>query len=238
MFVLAGGLGTRIAPVLGDVPKLLAPVSGRPYLAYLLEWLWRFGARRIVLGLGHRANAVIDYLERTAMSRGDRSVEAVVEPQPLGTAGAIRLARHRLQSDPALIINGDSFVDANLCQFLAHHRRAGADATLLCTEVDDAGRYGRVVLNQAGRIKGFMEKDPDFRGSSPVSAGVYLFSRQFLDTIAGSGGASLERDVFACAPSGSLAAYTGRFEFIDIGTPETLARAGEVIGSAASSELS
>ena len=235
VFVIAGGLGTRIAPVLVDVPKLLAPISGRPYLAYLLEWLWSFDARRIVLGLGHQATAVIDYLDRTAISRGDHSVETVVEPRPLGTAGAIRLARDRLQSAPVLIMNGDSFVNANLCLFLRHHRSTRADATLLCTEVDDAGRYGKIVLDRSGRIEAFVEKDPGFHGNGPVNAGVYLFSAKFLDSIASSGGASLERDVFASAPSRSLAAYTGRFEFIDIGTPESLALAGEVIGRAARS---
>ncbi len=63
IFILAGGLGTRIRPVLGDLPKILAPILGRPYLAYLLDWLERFGARRVVLGLGHRAQAVVEYLE-------------------------------------------------------------------------------------------------------------------------------------------------------------------------------
>jgi NDP-sugar pyrophosphorylase family protein len=236
IFVIAGGLGTRIAPVLGDVPKLLAPISGRPYLDYLVEWLCRFGARRIVLGLGHHATAVTDYLDRTAMSLRDCAVEVIVEPRPLGTAGAIRFAGRRLQTDPVLIMNGDSFVDANLCQFLDHHRRAGADATLLCTEVEDAGRFGRVVLDRTGRIEGFMEKDSSFHESSPISAGVYLFSKKFLEMIAGSAGASLERDIFAQASAGSLAAYAGRFKFVDIGTPESLAFAGRVIGKAAESE--
>ena len=64
VLVIAGGLGTRIQSALGDTPKLLAPIGGRPYLAYLLDWLRRFGAKRIVLGLGHRAQAVIDFLDR------------------------------------------------------------------------------------------------------------------------------------------------------------------------------
>lgn len=214
----------------------MAPISGRPYLAYLLEWLGRFGARRIVLGLGHQASAVIAYLNKTAMSRGDHPVEAIVEPRPLGTAGAIRFARGSLRTDPVLIMNGDSFVDADLCRFLEHHRHAGADATLLCTEVDDAGRYGRVMLDHEGRITGFVEKDFSFHGTSPVNAGVYLFSGRFLDMIVSRGATSLEREVFGNAPSGSLAAYTGRFEFIDIGTPKSLALAGKVIRETARSK--
>ena len=231
VFVIAGGLGTRIGPVLGNVPKLLAPISGRPYLAYLLDWLRRFGALRIVLGLGHQAQAVVEFLSRNVASYDGLTVETVIEPRPLGTAGAIRFARRSLRTDPVLIMNGDSFAGADLCEFVAHHRRAKSKATLLCAEVDDAGRYGRVELDNAGRIRGFIEKDPDFHARSPISAGVYLFSAAMLDMIAGGNASSLEHEVFASAPAGLLDAFTGRFAFIDIGTPESLARAEQIIGS-------
>jgi NDP-sugar pyrophosphorylase family protein len=230
VFVIAGGLGTRMGTVLGNVPKLLAPISGRPYLAYLMDWLRRFGAARIVLGLGHQAQAVVDFLSRDVAAWEGLTVETVIEPQPLGTAGAVRFARQNLRTDPVLIMNGDSFAGANLCEFVRHHRRAHAVATLLCAEVDDAGRYGRVNLEKSGRIRGFVEKDPDFHGKSSISAGVYLFSAALLDQIAAGNASSLEREVFGRAPAGSLDAFTGRFAFIDIGTPESLARAGEVIG--------
>jgi NDP-sugar pyrophosphorylase family protein len=228
VLVIAGGLGTRIQPILGDTPKLLAPIGGRPYLAYLLDWLRDFGAKRIVLSLGHRAQAVVDFLDRHKSSYEDQSVVTVTEPRPLGTAGAIRFARPNLRTDPVLVMNGDSFVDADLCAFVAHHRRAQAKATLLCTEVDDAGRYGRIELDGEGRIRGFNEKDPDLHGRSIVSAGVYLFSATLLDEIAASSATSLEHDVFTRAPSGSLNAFAGRFAFIDIGTPESLKLAERV----------
>jgi NDP-sugar pyrophosphorylase family protein len=231
VFVIAGGLGTRMGTVLGNVPKLLAPISGRPYMVYLLDWLRRFGAVRIILGLGHQAQAVVDFLSRNGTSCAGLTVETAIEPQPLGTAGAIRFARRHLRSDPVLIMNGDSFAGADLCEFVARHQHVKAKATMLCAEVDDAGRYGRVELDTGGRIRGFIEKDPSFRGRSPVSAGVYLFSAALLDEIAAGSASSLEREVFACAPAGSLDAFTGRFPFIDIGTPESLALAGHVIGN-------
>ena len=106
-----------------------------------------------------------------------------------------------------------------------------AKATLLCAEVDDAGRYGRVELDGEGRIRGFIEKDPNFHGRSAVSAGVYLFSAALLDEIAAGSAVSLERDVFGRAPSGSLDAFAGRFAFIDIGTPESLKLAERVFGA-------
>ena len=235
IFVIAGGLGTRISPVLGATPKLLAPISGRPYLAYLLDWLRRFGAKRIVLGLGHQAQAVVDFLDRDKSTAAGLDVVRVIEPQPLGTAGAVRFARGQLRSDPVLIMNGDSFVDADLCALVTRHRGAAAKATVLCVEVDDAGRYGRVEIGGDGRIASFIEKDLNFHGASPVSAGVYLFSAALLDEIAAASAASLERDVFAAAPAGSLAALAGRFAFIDIGTPESLKAAERVIGAKFSS---
>jgi NDP-sugar pyrophosphorylase family protein len=231
VLVIAGGLGSRIGSVLGDTPKLLAPVAGRPYLAYLFDWLRRFGAKRIVLGLGHRSQAVIDFLERNKSSYDDLTVVTVTEPEPLGTAGAIRFARPNLQTDPVLVMNGDSFADADLCAFIEHHQRAKVKATLLCAEVDDAGRYGRVELDSDSRIRGFIEKDPDFHGRSAVSAGVYLFSAALLDEIAAGSAVSLEHDVFGRAASGSLDAFAGRFAFIDIGTPESLKLAERVFGA-------
>jgi NDP-sugar pyrophosphorylase family protein len=231
VFVIAGGLGSRIRPVLGNVPKLLAPISGRPYLAHLLDWLRRFGATRIVLGLGHRAQAVVDFLNLNKSCHKDLTVVTVTEPRPLGTAGAIRFARRELRTNPVLIMNGDSFADVHLCKFVEHHRAVGAKATLLCAEVDDAGRYGRVELDQRGRIRGFIEKDPHFRGSGLVNAGIYLFSAALLDEIAAGDASSLEREVFERAPAGSLDAFTGRFPFIDIGTPESLALAEHVISN-------
>lgn len=227
ILVLAGGLGTRIRAVSGDLPKLLVPISGRPYLDHLLDWLRRFGARRIVLSLGYQARAVIDYLRMHSFPNIE--LDIVVEPCPLGTARAIRFARHELRSDPVLVMNGDSLTDANLCAFIDHYRNAGALGSILCTEVDDAGRYGRIELDGRGRIRRFVEKDAAFHGSALISAGIYLFSAALLDDIAAGNSVSLERDVFERLPPGSLAANVGRFRFIDIGTPESLATADKVI---------
>ena len=144
----------------------------------------------------------------------------VTEPRPRGTAGAICFARANLRTDPVLVINGDSFADADLCALVERNRHAKTKATLLCAEVDNAGCYGRVALNAQGRIRGFIEKDPNFHDRSAVSAGVYLFSARLLDEIASGNAVSLEREVFGRVPAGSLVAFAGRFAFIDIGTPE------------------
>jgi len=226
--VLAGGLGTRIRPVLGDLPKLLAPIGERTYLDFLLQWLARFGARRVVFALGHGAQPILDHLGRRPM--GSLAVETVVEPRPLGTAGAVRFARAKLATDPVLVLNGDSFVDADLCAFHAAHRANGAQGTILCVEVANAGRYGRVLIDDRQRVGGFREKDSSFQGDAFISAGVYFLSAAMLDEIASGSATSIERDVFERLPAGSLAAFAGCFRFIDIGTPETLALAESVLG--------
>ena len=233
VFILAGGLGTRIRPALGRMPKLLAPIAGRPFLDHLLEPLRRFGARRVVLGLGYGAPSVIDHL--SAHPQPDLVLSYVVEPQPLGTAGALRLARGKLHSDPVLVLNGDSLVQADLCGLVARHRDGGATGTILCAAVDDAGRFGRVVLNGAGYVETFVEKDPAFHGPGMVSAGIYLLSAGLLDEIAGGASVSLERDVFERLPPGSLAAFSDCSSFVDIGTPEILALARTMLAPAPAS---
>jgi mannose-1-phosphate guanylyltransferase len=227
VLVLAGGLGTRIRQVLGDTPKLLAPIGGRPFLSYLMRWLASFGARRVVLALGHAASAVQDYLRDAP----DSVLEIVtaVEPRPLGTAGAVRFVRAQLRTDPVLVLNGDSFVDADLCRFLAFHREKGSKGTVLCGRVEQAGRYGRVEIDENARIRAFVEKDPAFQGPAMVNCGVYLLSGTLLDAIVAMPGPSLERDVFERLPTGALVAFGGPFSFIDIGTPETLAAAAAVL---------
>lgn len=226
--ILAGGLGTRISHVLKDTPKLLAPVCGKPFLDILVEWLAGFGVRRVILGLGHLAPAVIGHLEDSHTTGLD--IVPVVETNPLGTAGALRFLRHKVESDPLLIINGDSFVGADLCAFVASHKASGAEASLLCVEMDDTSRYGRVEVTGEGKISGFMEKSVE-PAPGLISAGVYLFGSAMLSRIEASNGPSLERDIFQTMPPGSLHAMTGRFPFVDIGTPESLLEASEVVMS-------
>jgi NDP-sugar pyrophosphorylase family protein len=221
VFVLAGGLGTRIRPVLGDVPKVLAPIGGRPYLAHLFNWLRRFDARRVVLGLGHKASMVVDFLRDNPVSGID--VRVVIEPEVLGTAGALRFAHPWLRSDPVLVLNGDTLTNADLCSLVARHRQAHATATMLCVEVDHPGRYGRVLLNEQADVISFVEKDAHLNKRATINAGVYLVSARLLDDIGRGSAISLEKDVFERLPVGSMAAMTGAFEFIDIGTPESLA---------------
>jgi mannose-1-phosphate guanylyltransferase len=220
--VLAGGLGTRVAGVLGDTPKVLAPVEGRPYLAWLLDWLTGCGVRRVVLCLGHLAGKVQAWA--AAHPRPDMEIVTSVEPAPLGTAGGLRHARALLRSDPVLVMNGDTFVAADLDALLRRHRETGAEITILCAEVEDAGRYGRVELDADRRITRFAEKEPG-SGRGLINAGVYLLSKSALDRLAAGNAKSIEREIFMAEGPGRIVADVTRGAFIDIGTPESLSDA-------------
>ncbi|KAA0677901.1 nucleotidyltransferase family protein [Azospirillum brasilense] len=223
--VLAGGLGTRIRGVLGDTPKVLAPIAGRAFLGHLLDQFAACGAQRVVLCLGYLADRVTMWLERK--ERHDAlDLVCRIEPQPLGTAGALRHARDALRSDTVLVVNGDTFTDVDLRAFVEAHRRSEAEASVLCVEVPDASRFGRVEIGPDGRIRRFVEKAP---GSGTINAGMYLLSTTFLDRIPATGAISLERDVLEVVPSGTLNAHVIQARFIDIGTPESLAAAASVI---------
>ncbi len=222
--ILAGGLGTRVSSVLRDTPKILAPVGGRPYLVFLLSWLKRFGARRIIFGLGHLAGAIEEHLGNNPIDGLDFDV--VIEQKPLGTGGAIGLLRSKIRTCPVLVMNGDSFVDADLCEFVAFHRQNKTEVSILCTEVADAGRYGVVKLVK-NKVIEFQEKKRD-AGAGIINAGIYLFNPNILDEIAICG-PSLERNFLQVQPAGRLAAMNTTGTFLDIGTPEDLVKASDLL---------
>ena len=221
--ILAGGLGTRLRPVVADRPKVMAEVGGRPFLAWWLECLGQQGVREVVLCTGHRARQIEDYFGNAyAGVRLRYSVEA----QPLGTGGALGHALPWLRTDHVLAINGDSFCDADLAWFWRAHRACGARASLVVTCVPDLRRFGRVVARSDGRVLAFEEKG-ETQGGGWINAGLYLLERSLVAEVAPERPCSLERDLlprWLAAPTGVYAFPAAR-RFLDIGTPESYARA-------------
>jgi NDP-sugar pyrophosphorylase family protein len=219
--LLAGGLGTRVRDALGAMPKILAPLGDETLLDSQLRWLAGWGARRIVLCLGYRHEAVTEHLERV----GHKGLDLIpsVEPAPLGTAGAVGFARKYFDRDTVLVMNGDTLLDGDVAGFTAAHQRMRSACTMLCVEVEDAGRFGRVMIGAGGEITGFAEKGRS--GPGVVNAGAYLMSRAFLEQRIPKGAGSLEFDVFPAALDGSVRAHIGDLRVLDIGTHESLQRA-------------
>lgn len=220
--VLAGGLGTRLRSQIVDRPKVLAPVHGRPYLAYLLDQLAESGIRSVVLLTGYLADQV-----RTAF--GDRyagvSLTYSHEPSPLGTAGALRGALPYLTSSTVLLLNGDSYCDVSLHRFWEFHQHQAADFSLVLTSVKDCSRYGRVHVGSGGQVLGFEEKNRT-GGAGWANAGIYLINHSLIREIPADAPVSLEGDVCPTWASDKRCfGFPCRDRFLDIGTPESYAQA-------------
>ena len=222
--VLVGGRGSRLGGLTETTPKPLLPVGDRPFLDHLLGEIARHGIAEIVLLCGYRAEAL---RARYAGARiNGARVRCLVEPQPLGTGGALAFARREGVLGPEVFVfNGDSLFDVNLHD-LALGRAEAESAAVALRRVADTGRYGHVAMDGT-RITGWAEKT----GGGPVeiNGGVYLLSTRALDRLPG-GASSLERDLFpALAREGRLAGRIYDGFFIDIGVPEDLARAQRAV---------
>ncbi len=225
-FILAGGLGTRLKPRFGDLPKPLAPIGGQPFLVRQLSWLAGHGVRRAVVLAGHGADALRAELGTSASGV---ALEWSVESQPLGTGGALKLAQ-RFVDGAALVVNGDTLAEVDPWALERDRWEHGALGAVALYGVTDAHARGRVESDERGRITRFVEKDEDWRGPAWVNGGVYVFRPVLWRHLHEKG--SLERDVLpALAARGDLFGRHCSGKFWDIGTPEDWERAERELSS-------
>ncbi len=218
--VLAGGLGTRLASRLHGLPKPMAPIAGRPFLEILLTQLRRSGCARVLLSVGHQHTVIQEHFG--AAFHG-MAIDYVIESVSLGTGGAIRLALAQAREESVLVLNGDTFLDADYAAMLGFHTLEGATVTLAVVHRDDVSRYGSVTI-EGQRIAGFQEKGSS--GPGWISAGTYAVARNLAWPSALPEKFSIERDFFVPEVAGLRpAAYKVDGFFLDIGIPEDLDRA-------------
>lgn len=229
--VLCGGLGSRLGDLTASTPKVLLPVSGRPFLDHLLQEICRFGFEEIVLLAGHMAEQLLDrYHDRRF---GTALLRVSAERAPAGTAGALRDALDIL--DPVfLLCNGDSWLDADLTLFqrswdLAASSIAPAPSIhVLLAHVDDRGRYGTVEFS-GSRITGFREKTTESAPSRGlINAGVYVIDTRVLAAIPPGRPFSMEAELLpAQVREGRVTGHAvpPSTYFIDIGVPGDYRRA-------------
>jgi NDP-sugar pyrophosphorylase family protein len=224
--ILAGGLGTRLASVVSDVPKPMAPVAGRPFLEYLVAQARHNGCTDVVLCVKHLAQTVEQHFGDGG--RFGVAIEYSLETELAGTAGAIKLAERLVKSDPFIVMNGDSYCDASFQSLLAAHRESKSQASLVAVEVEDASRYGTLELKKNNEVAGFYEKTgnhvPGF-----INAGIYALRKSVLDSIPAGKACSIEREIFPKLVGRGLGALPHHGTFIDIGTPESLVLAQTVL---------
>jgi len=219
--ILCGGLGTRLRPVLADRPKALAPVCGRPFLSIILDKFSSEGVTRAVLCTGHLGEQIEEVF---GPCYKQLKLSYCREQEPLGTAGALRLAASDLESEWLLAANGDSYVDADLRRFAAWHFERGFDASLVLVWAASPDRYGTVEVDDDGRVVAFREKIAGSPGAW-INAGVYLFPRRLLLNLPAGRPLSLEKDVLPEWVADGIGGYRDEAAFIDIGTPEAFAEA-------------
>lgn len=224
--ILAGGLGTRLGALTQAMPKPLLPRGGRPFLAWLMRELCRYGIDEFVLLTGHLSEAFDEALP-AILERMPRRVRVEIAREPFraGTGGAVYHASARLR-DRFLLCNGDSLFDANLATLLAAAARDDDSAIgrIMLRRLDDASRYGVVAL-EGDRVTQFQERPP---AGTPgiINAGVYLLDRRVLDVLTPD--CSLEAEILpALAARGALRGTVGEGYFRDIGVPDDYDRAND-----------
>src|SRR5947209_16941153 len=215
--ILVGGEGTRLRPLTSTVPKPIVPLVDRPFLAYMLEWLKGHGIDDIVLAMGYLPTAVRNVLgDGSAYGLRLRYVE---EPDPRGTAGALKYAEDLLD-ERFLMLNGDVLTDIDLSAQIAQHERTDATATLALVPVEDPSAYGLVRLTDDGSVREFVEKpSADQIDTNLISAGAYVLERSILDLVPPDKNVSIEREVWPRLVGNGLYGYVASGYWMDIGTP-------------------
>ncbi len=219
--ILGGGLGTRLRSKVSDLPKVLMPVNGRPFLSFLLDKLVQSGFRHAILSTGYKGEQIEEAFGAQYKSL---RLEYCLESEPLGTGGALRYALPRIETDLVLAMNGDSYVDVDLRIYLKWYSERNRDAALVLTEVKDASRFGRVTMDEKGRITHFEEKGRG-RGPGWINAGIYVLKKSVLESTPSGRAFSLEIDFFPSIVGKALYGYKSSRGFIDIGTPQSYAMA-------------
>ena len=213
--ILAGGLGTRLRSVVSEVPKCMAPVDGRPFLQYMLEWLSRYDVSHVVLSVGYLKEVIFSFMDSRACPF---EISYAVEEEPLGTGGGIRLALTKCREDRVIVLNGDTFFDVDLDAL-----SFTAPVTLALKPMRNFDRYGAVDWD-GELVTGFHEKAACAEGL--INGGVYALVRSQLDFAFQPKRFSFEKDLLEPLAAAHLVA--GQVQdgyFIDIGIPEDYARA-------------
>jgi len=236
--ILVGGEGTRLRPLTSTVPKPVVPLVDRPFISFMLEWLREHGIDDVIMSCGFLATSVRNVL-------GDGSgvgvkLRFVEEPDPRGTAGALKFAEPMLD-ERFLMLNGDVLTDIDLTAQIAQHERTGAKATLALVPVADPTAYGLVHLAGDSSVNDFVEKPssdqieggaagrrPASRGgrdpnpqdyTNLISAGAYVLEREVLELVAPDRNVSIEREVWPLLIGNGLYGYASESYWLDIGTP-------------------
>jgi NDP-sugar pyrophosphorylase family protein len=226
-FILCGGLGTRLRPMLDDRPKSMALISGVPFLQFLIEKLRSEKVGNVILGTGYMAEKIESYFG--SGNNFGIHIHYSREREPLGTGGALKLAETHI-SDPVLILNGDSYASWDLLPMLELFTAKDAAMVIAVQAVPDVSRYGNVILDHEYRVTEFVEKGV-CGGPGLINAGVYLLQKRVVNELPAGVAISLEKDVFPRLLAKRVYGLVCKGPFVDIGIPDDLRRAQTLLAS-------
>jgi D-glycero-alpha-D-manno-heptose 1-phosphate guanylyltransferase len=223
--ILAGGLGMRLRDAVPDLPKPMAPVNGKPFLWYLLEWLTEYPLSKLILSIGYKSEIIMDCFGNSFLGV---PVEYVIEEEPLGTGGGIIRACEKISDPDFLVINGDTYFPIDLNKLCSFHTIHEGYITIALKRMKDFSRYGSVECS-GGKIIQFHEKKNCRDGL--INGGIYAINRnkilsQHLPEVF-----SFEKDILEKnGGTGELRGVVFDEPFLDIGIPEEYQKAGYILG--------
>ncbi|MFO7169754.1 MAG: NDP-sugar synthase [Chloroflexota bacterium] len=219
--ILVGGLGTRLRPLTCNTPKPLIPIVNRPFIEHMLANLRDQGISEVILAVQYLADRF-----RETLGDGSRlglRVRVVEEPEPRGTAGAVKNVEHLLDG-PTFVFNGDVMTDLDLRAMLAFHREKGSKLTIALTPVEDPTSFGLVETEPDGRIRRFIEKPrADEITTDLINAGTYIMEPELLRYVPPEQYYMFERGLFPVVlqTGDPMYGYSSSAYWTDIGKPQT-----------------
>ncbi len=219
--ILAGGLGTRLRSEVPDLPKCMAPVNGKPFIAFVIDECIKEGVSHFIFSLGYRSDVIIQFLES---SFTELSYDIVIEEEPLGTGGAIQLACSKATTADVIVCNGDTLFKVDLQALMQFHVQKNANCTLALKPMKAFDRYGVVELHSNGSIASFQEKKYYEQGL--INGGVYILNVAAFREEHFPLKFSFEKEYLeAKYQKGKMFGLQQDAYFIDIGIPEDFKRA-------------
>lgn len=215
--ILAGGFGTRLSHLLENKPKALAPINEKPFLQYLIQYLLNNGIHKFIFSLGYLNNQIIQFLN---IKYESLDYEYVIDPFPLGTGGAIRLAIEKCKQDFVLIVNADTFFDVDLNEMFIFHQNCNSNCTFALKPLTNYDRYGTVEVDDNLKITKFVEKKVTEKGL--INGGYIILNKQILvDKFNLNTSFSFEKDFIEIFFNEiNSYGYVSNEYFIDIGIPD------------------
>lgn len=223
--ILAGGLGTRLRSAVPELPKCMAPVAGKPFIAYVIDHFRGQGVNKFIFALGYKSEAFIDFLSQ----QNGITYQLSIEDEPLGTGGAIRKACGLATAENVFATNGDTLFRADLSKLAAFHLQKQADCTLSLKPMQNFDRYGLVKTDEDGKVVSFQEKQ--HYGEGTINAGLYAINVAALLQADLPEKCSFEKDFLEKQYTGGrIFGLVQDAYFIDIGIPEDYQKAALDLG--------